>query len=276
MEPACKITRYECTNSDQMKEVERLAAKAELQIDDFLDIYPWEDGCKGSPPPRHYIATKGGEGDETICGWMTVKEGTMEGQNYFYLKEISVIRKKDPSYRGVGRRLHDTLVKEATENGEVDFIHLEPLNNKVAETYKKWGYKKLEGNPKLFYTIKAPPNEAVRKRLMPPDFGPMMRALKAAEDILKDRNLVFLILVRRVLLTDNLAKPENKDKREDFLKLLDTIEAKNPKDDPNALKDKLTEAVTALTEPAKAGRRKTQRRLRRRARTIRRRKESLG
>lgn len=163
---ACAITRYDCDNPDDKKHLETLIAVAKKQEENFTSIFPWNAGCTA---PRHYVAQKA---DGTICGWMTVipraSRTYAPKHTYLYLAEISVTRVQDESFRGVGKRLHDRLVADATAEGR-DFVYLYPLNADVAKTYvDKWGYTQLSGAEFLTYKVKdieIPP--ALVRRLNP-------------------------------------------------------------------------------------------------------------
>lgn len=178
---ACAITRYDCETPDDKKRLETLIALAKKQAGNFTSIFPWTAGCTA---PRHYVAQKA---DGTICGWMTVipraSRTYAPKHTYLYLSEISVTRVQDESFRGVGRRLHERLVADATAEGR-DFVYLFPLNTDVAKTYATWGYIQPNGAEFLVYKVKdiaIPPT--LLKRLNPTMPTPRRYTIEALDAV---------------------------------------------------------------------------------------------
>lgn len=181
-EPACRITRYDCNKPEDKSKLDVLIATAKEQQDAFESIFPWNQGCTA---PRHYVAQRA---DGTICGWMAVipraSRKYAPKHTYLYLSEISVIRKQDESFRGVGRGLHDRLVADAKQEGR-DFIYLFPLNADVAKTYvEKWGYTRPGDAKFLLYKVKdAEVPRALINRLNPKEPGPRRYTVQALEAV---------------------------------------------------------------------------------------------
>jgi hypothetical protein len=168
---ACTVERYDCRNDT--KKIQELGREAEAQATAFKSIFPWKKQCAEAGDHVHYIARspKG-----IICGWLSARSAEMFGQYYIYLNEISTRRIKDELYGGIGKKLHDALLKDAQE-AEVDFIYLYPLNPDVAEIYKTWGYKTERPEIiQLFYSLKAEPNREMLDSLMPPNPRTFMTA----------------------------------------------------------------------------------------------------
>ena len=143
MEPACKITRYDCSDPEQFKRIKELIDAANEQQDKnhgFIKIFPWLGGCDLAP--RHYVAQRA---DGTICGWMTVIPKEQDGTKYLYLSEISVTRIREDAFKGVGKRLHETLVQDGKKEG-MAFIYLVPVDSTVVKPYQAWGYFLPEGD----------------------------------------------------------------------------------------------------------------------------------
>lgn len=276
MDPPCKITRLDCDDPAQKAEVSKLADKADLQIGSFESIFPWLTRCDLAS--RHYVAKKD---DNTICGWMSVNARKKGNQTFFYLSEISVIRTPDPSFKGVGLRLHQTLVEEAKKEGK-DFIYLYPLNEKVKATYTsdKWGYRSLPGDPEhLYYVVAKDPTPSTMNMLKPKAISPRLytaRAYDVARNLLKNDVLTKLVQDRRRSLFSQLRKPENKALLENLKNTLDTIEQNAYVEEDyqlseEELKDALQDAILAIPySPSQGGtRRLRKRRQTRRKRTRR-------
>ena len=209
-EPACAITKYDCSNEEQKKTISELidVVNAQQFTDpnnpSFVDIFPWLGGCDMAP--IHYVARKA---DGVICGWMTIIPREWKKKKYIYLSEISVIRIQDESYRGVGKRLHDRLVEDAKAQGDIQFIYLYPLNEKVKDTYiNKWGYKQLDPTIEhLFFAVNSYPSKALIEEIKPKDLPRIytIQAYRYAAEPTRDEALIKLISKNRRNL---LAKPE--------------------------------------------------------------------
>jgi hypothetical protein len=194
---ACTVERYDCRND--AKKLYEMGQEAEKQKDAFVSIFPWKKQCAEAEDHVHYIARspKG-----IICGWLTARSAEMFGQYYIYLNEISTRRIKDELYGGIGKKLHDALLKDAQE-AEVDFIYLYPLNPGVAEIYKTWGYKTERPEiVQLFYILKSEPNREMLDSLMPPNPRQFMTmAYSIASKPTPDPELIALISrVRRRMI----------------------------------------------------------------------------
>jgi hypothetical protein len=161
-EPACKITRYDCSDPTQKETIDLIAAEADKQQEELRArdpskrerrsdpyippfdprVLPWAARCSSHTAKvsiRHYIAKKD---DGTICGWLLAEKRRRLGYTYIYLAEISAIRYVSPDHRQIGKRLHDTLLTDA-KSESVDFIYLYPLTSRVAELYATWGYRRI-------------------------------------------------------------------------------------------------------------------------------------
>lgn len=276
MEPACKITRYDCNNEEESKKIAGLINAANEQQDrdhGFIDIFPWLGGCDLAE--IHYVAQKA---DGTICGWMTVKVREAKGRKFLYLSEISAIRIQDESYRGVGKRLHDKLVEDSkTEDGKgfaYDFIYLYPLNEKVKATYKdKWGYKDLfPGDAKhehLYLKLGAQPTPAVKEEIKPKDMPRIytVQAYRYATEPSRDEALITLISKKR---RDLLAKDELVEDLKNVLATVELYEAMEAERQEVPTLDERREMIAEIFKkapplpPITAGRRRTRRHKKRR------------
>ena len=159
---ACVVERYDClTDPDKIRD---LGKDADKQQDAFVSIFPWKKQCDEAGDHVHYIARNPAG---IICGWLSARSVDMFGQYYIYLNEISTRRIKDELYGGIGKKLHDALLKDAQEAG-VDFVYLYPLNPAVGDLYKKWGYKTERSEiTQLFYILKSEPKREILDSLMP-------------------------------------------------------------------------------------------------------------
>jgi hypothetical protein len=168
---ACVVERYDClTDPDKIRD---LGKDADKQQDAFVSIFPWKKQCDEAEDHVHYIARNPAG---IICGWLSARSVEMFGQYYIYLNEISTRRIKDELYGGIGKKLHDALLKDSHEAG-VDFIYLYPLNPAVADLYKKWGYKTERPQINhLFYILKSEPNREMLDSVMPPNPRQFMTA----------------------------------------------------------------------------------------------------
>ena len=273
-EPACKITRYDCSDAGQAAEVKRLTDVANVQQEKdhgFVSIFPWLGGCDLAP--RHYVAQRA---DDTICGWATVIPKEFKTTKYLYLSEISVIRIPDETFKGVGLRLHDAIVEDATKEGK-EFIYLYPLTPAVEETYvKKWGYKKFPAGEFLFYKIKSDPTPAILDSLKPIEDMPRRLTTEAYARVSWDEK------ARETLLKNRRRVLVNQDSLEELAEVLNDIELReslqeDPEADPESMltpeeaKDMIL-GVFERAPPIPGGRRKTRRQPKRR-RTQRKRKQ---
>lgn len=285
MEPACRITRYDCPQ-DKTK-LDALIEIAKQQQDSFESIFPWNQGCTA---PRHYVAQRA---DGTICGWAAVVPRTSNPRRpdkatykFLYLSEISVIRTQDESFKGVGKRLHDRLVEDATKEGQ-DFIYLYPLNEGVKATYiNKWGYTPLDGTSLLLYKVKPDREIPVRliRKLSPTQPGPRFYTTQAltvvqgnpdAEAIVRDRSLARNVQEHKTSLA-NLGLALNEIAMYELMEEEGTEEEIPTREErQQMIVDIFLAAPKAPELSLKGGRRKTHRRPRRR-RTLRKRKVKNG
>ena len=182
-EPACKITRYDCSDPTQKETIDLIAAEADKQpenlrardpskrerrSDPYIPpfdprVLPWAARCSSHTAKvsiRHYIARKD---DGTICGWLLAEKRRRLGYTYIYLAEISAIRYVSPDHRQIGKRLHDTLLTDA-KSENVDFIYLYPLTSRVAELYVTWGYRRINEIDDV--TVRGPRYDAVRQQFL--------------------------------------------------------------------------------------------------------------
>lgn len=146
------------------------ATRSNLPIFPFdTMITPWESKF-GNDPDWHFVAQAP---DGRICGWLTAQLKGSEDKppKYVYLAEISTRRIRDDIYGGVGKKLHDALVKTASDNG-YNFIYLYPVNATVAAVYEKWGYTpsyQKAGIAHQFYVLNRGPTEGILHSLILPD-----------------------------------------------------------------------------------------------------------
>jgi hypothetical protein len=200
---ACAITRYDCAHDVRTIDELANAANAQQAKNEGFNhrVQPWKARCNSAD--WHYVA-KNPAG--LICGWLRATLYREKGQTYIYLAEISTRRIKDEFFGGVGRRLHDALISDATGVG-ADFIYLYPLNDKVASIYETWGYVRPRAEiVQQFLILRAPPSWRILDSLMPEN---VRRHLIAAHEIAsqkpEDKGLLQLISQTRRRL---LANPE--------------------------------------------------------------------
>lgn len=170
--PLCEISRFDCDKHAGIIEDLGDAANAQQAKNaGFQRIFPWRKQCSLGDFERkhvHYVAhARTKEGATVICGWLTAVWKTEFGQNYVYINEISTRRIKDEYYGGVGQRLHERLVEDATTRG-AEFIYLFPLDDTVVPIYAKWGYKTMRPEiPHMFLVFSKGPNHKLLDSLMP-------------------------------------------------------------------------------------------------------------
>lgn len=273
-EPACIITRYDCEkDKEKINELVELANEQQATNQGFISIFPWLGGCDLAP--RHYVAQKA---DGTICGWMTVIPRKKGKYNFFYLSEISVIRTQDPSFRGVGLRLQNTLVEDAKKEDQ-DFIYLFPVSPEVAKVYiEKWGYQDL-GSKHLFYIVnQAPPSYLIEKLSPKPSHRQL--TIQAREIVSGDPAAVAILDKKR---RDVEGSPATLAKLEETINKISTLQMMADEgedvDDIDAMRKWIVEvyenAPPFKGEALPGGRRKTRRQAKRR-RTLRKRKHRLS
>jgi hypothetical protein len=106
-------------------------------------VLPWTHGCGKSAKTvrkvRHYVAQRG----DDIVGWLLAETRRRFGRTYVYLSEISVTRVKEDKNIGIGKALHELLLKDATKD-KAHFVYLYPLTPEAGATYTKWGYHTLK------------------------------------------------------------------------------------------------------------------------------------
>ena len=138
------IASYDCDT--QLGDINRLtglaeASKTPMKFDPR--VLPWTHGCGKSAKTvgkvRHYVAQRGND----IVGWLLAERRRRFGRTYVYLSEISVTRVPDDRNVGIGKALHELLLKDATTD-KAHFIYLYPLTPEAGATYTKWGYHTLK------------------------------------------------------------------------------------------------------------------------------------
>lgn len=260
---ACEVTRYDCQHhSNTIRNLGRNANAQLARNDGFVSIFPWKKQCADAETHIHYIARSH---TGVICGWLTAKPLELFGQHYIYLNEISTRRIKDELYGGVGRRLHDALVRDAREAG-VDFIYLYPLNPGVAEIYKGWGY--VNPRPELvhmFLILSSPPNNRMLDSIMPPNPRTFIAASHAlAMRPPKDEELLALISHTRRYMIKNPDLIRELSSAIDMVEGVEYIEDAEamPNNERLSLDDK-RDIIREVFQKVKVGGRKTRRRTRR-------------
>lgn len=188
---ACAITRYDCaSDAHAIDELANAANAQQVKNEGFNHrVQPWKARCTGAD--WHYVARNPAG---LICGWLRATLYREKGQTYIYLAEISTRRIKDEFFGGVGRRLHDALVSDATANS-VDFIYLYPLNDKVASIYETWGYVRPRAEiVQQFLILRAPPSGRILDTLMPENIRKhLVTAHEIAKQKPEDKELLDLI-----------------------------------------------------------------------------------
>jgi len=228
-----------------------------------MSIFPWKKQCAEAEDHVHYVARspKG-----IICGWLTARSAELFGQYYIYLNEISTRRIKDELYGGIGKKLHDALLKDAQEAG-VDFIYLYPLNPSVAEIYKTWGYKTERPEIiQLFYILNAEPNREMLDSVMPPNPRTFMAmAYSIASKPTPDPELIALIsrVRRRMIQKPDLIRELSS--AIDMVKGVKYMEEEEgiPEDDRIPLAEKRA-IIAEVLNKVKVGGRRTYKRIRKR------------
>jgi hypothetical protein len=165
-EPAYTVTRYDCKT--QLDDINTLAAQADTEQSRLRPAYdppdfnyltrfqksrfiaafdyrvmPWTSGCEGDDAKisvRHYVAQMK-DGDKEIVGWMVAERKKRFNKTYIYLSEISTIRIRSSSYRGIGDALLGQLKADAEADPMVAFVFLYPLRPELEDVYKRRGYR---------------------------------------------------------------------------------------------------------------------------------------
>jgi hypothetical protein len=138
------IASYDCdTQLEDIKRLTVLAEKSQGPMKFDSRVLPWTHGCgisaKTVRKVRHYVAQRGND----IVGWLLAETRRRFGRTYVYLSEISVTRVKEDKNIGIGKALHELLLKDATTD-KAHFIYLYPLTPEAGATYTKWGYHTLK------------------------------------------------------------------------------------------------------------------------------------
>lgn len=77
-----------------------------------------------------------------VCGWLTAHIRT----RHVYLSEISsrsYREKANPLFKGVAKALFDALLQWCQQRGGIQYICLDPMNERVAAIYRAWGLQRL-------------------------------------------------------------------------------------------------------------------------------------
>jgi hypothetical protein len=164
-EPAYTVTSYDC--KDHLADINRLAEQVANEQEKLLSPYdppdfnyltrfqrkrfikpfdyrvmPWTSGCTrdyAKISVRHYVVQMT-DGDKEIVGWLLAERKKRFNQTYIYLSEISTIRVRSSSYRGVADALLTKLKQDAEADREVAFVFLYPLRTELEAVYRKRGY----------------------------------------------------------------------------------------------------------------------------------------
>ena len=211
-EPAYTVTSYDC--KDHLADINRLADQVANEQDKHRSPYdppdfnyltrfqkarfikpfdyrvmPWTSGCTRNDAKisvRHYVVQMTDEPNE-IVGWLLAERKKRFNQTYIYLSEISTIRVRSSSYRGVADALLTKLKQDAEADREVAFVFLYPLRPELEPVYEKRGYssyKKLTGSNQYLdvrHMFMLTPGHTARD--IPTN---LMLALKAGADVTRD------------------------------------------------------------------------------------------
>ena len=145
----CEITLYHCPEDEPT--IARLSSNANTQQAHnsgfYVYVQPWKGVCKND---YHYVARDKATG--IICGWLTIAMKTFKRTKYIYIVEISTRRIHNDLYGGVGQRLHNKMIEDATRLG-AKFVYLYPLNAAVREIYMRpeWGYSQQRPDVKHLF-----------------------------------------------------------------------------------------------------------------------------
>ena len=221
MSERCAITRYVCPADIQT--IQQLATAANVQQTAnsgfSKNIYPWKTLCEKGDY-LHYIAR---DSTGIICGWLTATVKTFATQTSMYLVEIGTRRIKDALYGGVGQKLHNALLADASAM-KCEFIYLYPLDAVAANIYKRpeWAYVQLRPDvPHLFRALTGLPSSHMLESLLPP--GPN-DILDRAKDIARNGNNFGLL--RRIGETSSVVI-KNPDALEQLEQHMDFMESMN-------------------------------------------------
>jgi hypothetical protein len=164
-EPAYTVTSYDC--KEHLADINRLADQVANEQEKLLSPYdppdfnyltrfqrkrfikpfdyrvmPWTSGCTRDGAKisvRHYVVQMT-DGDKEIVGWLLAERKKRFNQTYIYLSEISTIRVRSSSYRGVADALLTKLKQDAEADREVAFVFLYPLRTELEDVYRRRGY----------------------------------------------------------------------------------------------------------------------------------------
>jgi hypothetical protein len=127
------------SNTSRLLALKELAAtQLARNAGEFESPLPWDyDFCRCRPQGIHFVAVSGA----IVCGWATLSMETYEGVPTFEVEAITTRRIRMGDQR-IGRILHDAIVSYGMAQG-LHYIFLHAASVAVAETYSKWGYKKV-------------------------------------------------------------------------------------------------------------------------------------
>jgi hypothetical protein len=156
----CTVEVLTCaSNKSRLFALKELATKQLARnAGEFESPLPWDyDFCRFRPHGVHFVAVSG----TIVCGWATLSIETYEGVPTFEVEAITTRRIRMGDQR-IGRILHDTIVSYGTAHG-LHYIFLHAASVAVAETYTKWGYKKVFESDNSFTIPDSIVGDAVEK-----------------------------------------------------------------------------------------------------------------